>query len=97
LLLQDSIRELLVSHSDHTENELVVIGLKHLYAASRQQKPVYLITADLERTRISVKRPDIDDAIKAAEHFNLIGATTVSVEAPDGMTYGLDELDALRG
>ena len=62
---------------------------------SRRQS-AYIVTAVRDRVRLSIRRKGIDEAIEAAEGYHGSGATTVSIRAPDGKTYSLDELNALR-
>lgn len=130
-LLQSPLLELLSKRPDLNENELVVVGLKHLYATRRsgdvesgtlstsgmnalmrqlaplrthldapagrqKRRAPYTVTAIGERSRISTRRRSIDEAIEAAERYRSIGATDVSIEAPDGQMYGSDQFDILR-
>jgi len=63
----------------------------------RYRKPAaYIVTAVREQVRLSIKREGIDQAIEIAEGYREAGATIVSIRAPDGKTYGLDEIEALR-
>lgn len=61
-----------------------------------RRQSAYTVTAVRDRLRLSIKRKGIDEAIEAAEGYHESGATTVSITAPDGKTYSLDELNALR-
>ena len=127
LPLQAPLLQLLSTRSDLPEDQLVVLGLKHLYSSLNQPKgdrptvadldivetsetpnpaaPVqkryrkqaaYIVTAVREQVQLSIKREGIDQAIEIAEGYREAGATIVSIRAPDGKTYDLDEIDALR-
>lgn len=130
-LLQSPLLELLSNRPDLNENELVVLGIKHLYTARRsgdvedgilstsgmstlmrqlapyrthldapggrpKRRAPYIVTASGKRSRVSTKRRSIDEAIEAAERYRSIGATDVSIEAPDGQMYDADQFDILR-
>jgi len=127
LQLQAPLLQLLSTRSDLSEDQLVVLGLKHLYSYPSRPKgdrpaltdpdvagtsetpsqatPVerryrkqaaYIVTAVQEQVRVSIKREGIDEAIEIAEGYRECGATIVSIRAPDGETYSLDEINALR-
>jgi hypothetical protein len=127
LPLQAPLLQLLSTRPNLPEDQLVVLGLKHLYSSPDQPKgdrlpvadldiagtsetlsqaaPVqrryrkpaaYIVTAVREQVRLSIKREGIDQAIEIAEGYREAGATIVSIRAPDGKTYGLDEIEALR-
>lgn len=129
--LQSPLLELLSNRPDLNEDELVVIGIKHLYTTRRssdvesgtlstsgmsalmrqlaphrthldapggreKKRASYIVTAIGERSRVSTTRRSIDEAIEAAQRYRSIGATDVSIEAPDGQMYDLDHFDVLR-
>jgi hypothetical protein len=128
LRLQAPLLQLLSTRPDLSEDQLVVLGLKHLYSnpdkpkdgrhltltdldvaatseAPSKATPVqrryrkqaaYIVTAVREQVQLSIKRAGIDEAIEIAEGYRERGATIVSIRAPDGMTYSLDDFDALR-
>jgi len=130
-LLQSPLLELLSNRPDLNENELVVLGIKHLYstrrsgavedgilstsgmsalmrqlapyrtrldtpAARQKRRTSYTVTASGERSRMFTKRRSIDEAIEVAERYRSVGATDVSIEAPDGQMYDSDQFDILR-
>jgi hypothetical protein len=45
---------------------------------------------------LSTRREGIDEAIEIAEDYRERGATIVSIRGPNGETYSLDEINALR-
>lgn len=131
LPLQPSLLNLLSKRSDLTEDEMVALGLKHLYSTRNEPLDVkgglfstsgittllrkspqkaddniferrpkrpdgHTVTAAGERTSVSVKRKTVEEAIEAAEGYRRLGVTTISIEAPDGKTYSLDEFNALH-
>jgi len=127
LPLQAPLLQLLSTRPNLSEDQLVVLGLKHLYSSPNQprgdslpvadldiagisetpsqaapvqgryRKPAaYIVTAVREQVQLSIKREGIDQAIEIAERYREAGATIVSIRSPDGKTYGLDEIDALR-
>ena len=61
-----------------------------------RKQAAYIVTAVREQVQLSIKREGIDQAIEIAEGYHEAGATIVSIRAPDGKTYSLDEIDALR-
>jgi hypothetical protein len=127
LPLQPPLLQLLSTRPDLPEDQLVVLGLKHLYsdpskprgekltftdmnvagtsetpgqAAAVQRRyrgqSAYTVIAVREQVRLSTRREDIDEAIEIAEGYRERGATIVSISAPDGETYSLDEISAFR-
>jgi hypothetical protein len=127
LQLQAPLLQLLSTRPDLAEDQLVVLGLKHLYshpdnpkggrlaltdpdvggrsATPGQVPPVqrryrkqtaYIVTAVREQIQQSIQRGGIDEAIELAEGYRERGATIVSIRAPNGKTYSLNEINALR-
>jgi hypothetical protein len=61
-----------------------------------KKQSAYIVTAFREQVRLSTRREGIDEAIEIAEGYRERGATIVSIRGPNGETYSLDEINALR-